>query len=194
MIELAIAQLGDVVDHPFQKIPVVGHHDQTAPEPAQPFLQPRGHFGIQMVGGLVQHQHVGRVDKGCRQRHSLALTARKGAHLLFIIGDAQLVEHGLGFIFIERPEVGREVEKHLLQHGGLVLHGRILRQVADLHVGVAGHRSLVGGKLAHQHLQKGGFSRAVDTDNAGFVTVVQIKVHVLQQPAVAKVDRKMFSR
>ena len=152
MIKLAKAQLGDVVDHPFQKISVVGHHDQAAPELPQPFFQPCGHLGVQMVGGLVQHQYVGRVDQCCRQRHTFALTARKGADLLLIIGDTQLVEHGFGLVFIERPKIGREVEKHLLQHGGLVLHGRILRQVADLHVGITGHRALVGGKLAHQHL------------------------------------------
>ena len=188
MIKLAKAQLGDVVDHTLQKISVVGHHDQAAPELPQPFFQPCGHLGVQMVGGLVQHQHVGRVDQCSRQRHTFALAARKGAHLLIIIGDAQLVEHGFGLKFIERPEVGRKVEKHLLQHSSFILHGRILRQVADLYVGIAGHRALVGGKLAHQHLQEGGFSRSVNTDDAGFVSVVQIKIHVLQQPAVAKVD------
>ena len=194
MVELAPAQLGDVVDHPFQKIAIVGHHDQPAPEPPQTILQPGGHFGVQMVGGLVQHQHIGRMDEGGCQGHPLALTARQGADLLVIIGDAQLVQHGLGLVLIELPELGRKVQEYLLQNGGLIVHGGVLGQKTHLHIGIAGYRALVGGQFSRKDLQKGGFSRSVDADDTGFVSVVQIKVHVLQQLAVAKVHGQMFSR
>ena len=84
------------------------------------------------------------------------------------------------------------VEKDLLQDGGFVLHHRVLGQDADLHVGVPGHMALVRLRSAGQDLQKGGFSGAVDADDAGFVPLVQVKIHVGQQLAAAEVDGDVF--
>ena len=88
VVQLAPAQFRDVVHHPLQKIAVVGHHHQPALEAAEPVLQPGGHLRVQMVGGLVQNQHIRRVDQGRRQGHPLPLSAGKGAHLLLIVRQA----------------------------------------------------------------------------------------------------------
>ena len=141
MVQLAPAQLRDVVHHPFQKIPVMSHHHQSALEAAEPVLQPRGHLRVQVVGRLVQHQHIRRVDQRRRQRHPLPLSAGEGPHLLLIVWQAQLVEHGLGLIFVQFPEFLGEMQEHLLQNGGVILHRGILLQQAHLHVGIPGNRS-----------------------------------------------------
>ena len=138
MIQLAPAQLRDVVHHPLQKIAVMGHHHQSALETAEPVLQPGSHLRVQMVGGLVQNQHICRVDQGRRQGHPLPLSAGEGAHLLLIVRQAQLVEHGLGLIFVQLPEFLGEMQEYLLQNGGVILHGGILLQQAYLHVGIPG--------------------------------------------------------
>ena len=78
----------------------MGHHNESTAETAQTILQPCCHFSIQMVGGLVQNQHVSGVDQCRRQRHALALTAGEGAHLLLMIRHAQLIQHGLGLVFV----------------------------------------------------------------------------------------------
>ena len=44
--------------HPLQKVPVVGDHNEAPPEPAEPVLQPGHHLAVQVVGGLVQDEHV----------------------------------------------------------------------------------------------------------------------------------------
>jgi hypothetical protein len=141
MVQLAPAQLRDVVHHPLQKIAVMGHHHQSALETAEPVLQPRGHFRVQMVGGFVQHQHIRRVDQRRRQRHPLPLSAGEGPHLLLIVRQAQLVEHGLGLIFVQLPEFLGEMQEYLLQNGGVILHGGILLQQAYLYIGIPGNRS-----------------------------------------------------
>ena len=141
MIQLAPAQLRDVVHHPLQKIAVMGHHHQPALEPAEPVLQPRGHLRVQVVGRLVQHQHIRRVDQRRRQRHPLPLSAGEGPHLLLIVRQAQLVEHGLGLIFVQFPEFLGEMQEYLLQNGGVILHGGILLQQAYLYIGISGDRS-----------------------------------------------------
>ena len=121
----------------------MGHHDEAPLEPAEPVLQPGHHLAVQVVGGLVQNQHVRRVDEGRRQGHPLPLAAGEGAHLLGEVRDAQPVQHGLGLVLVQRPELGGEVEEHLLQHGGGLLHHRVLGQQADLDVGVAGESARV---------------------------------------------------
>ena len=130
----------------------MGHHDEAALEPAEPVLQPGYHLAVQVVGGLVQNQHVRRVDEGRRQGHPLPLSAGEGAHLLGEIRDAQPVQHGLGLVLVQRPEFGGEVEEHLLQHGGVLVHHRVLGEEADLDVGVPGDGAAVRLRDAGEHL------------------------------------------
>ena len=141
VVQLAPAQFRDVVHHPLQKVAVMGHHHQPALEPAEPVLQPGSHLRVQMVGGLIQNQHIRRMNQRRRQRHPLPLSAGEGTHLLLIVRQAQLVEHGLGLIFIQLPEFLGEMQEYLLQNGGVILHGGILLQQAYLHVGIPGNRS-----------------------------------------------------
>ena len=170
----------------------MGDHDQATPEPAQPVLQPGYHLTVQMVGGLVQDQDVCRMDQSRGQSHPFALTAGEGADFLGEIRQAQAVEHGFGLVFVQLPKLGGEVEKYLLENGGVILHGRILGKNADLHIGIAGDRTGVGLRQSGQDLEEGGFSGAVDADDSGFITFVEIEVHIIQQLAAAEIDGKMF--
>mgnify|MGYP007110422094 CR=1 FL=1 len=95
-------------------------------------------------------------------------------------------------VFVQLPELGTVMEKHLLQHSGLVLHGRVLGQEAHLHVGIFRHAPSVRLRKARQDLQKRGLAGTVDADDAGLVPLVQIKVHIVQQLPAAEVDGEMF--
>ena len=88
------------------------------------------------------------------------------------VRQAQLVQHGLGLVLVQRPEFRREVQEHLLQHRGVIVHHRVLGQVADLHIGIPGDAALVRLCDAGQDLQKGGLAGAVDADDAGFVAFI----------------------
>ena len=166
MIELPPGELRDVVHHPLQKVAVVGHHDEPAPEAAEPVLQPGDHGGIQVVGGLVQDQHVRRVDKGRRQGQALTLPAGEGPHLPLKLRETQLRQHGFGLILVELPELRREAEEDLLQDRCVLPHLRVLGEEAHLHVGVPGDAALVRLDLPGEHPEESGLSGAVDADDA----------------------------
>ena len=192
MVELAPGKLRDVVHHPLQKVAVMGHHHQPALKPAEPVLQPHGHLRVQMVGGLVQNQHIRRVDEGRRQRHPLPLSAGERAHPLLVVRQAQLIEHGFCLVLVQLPEFLGKMQKYLLQNRGVILHGRILLQKAHLHIGVSGDCPGVGLQPPGQYLQKCGLSGAVDADDTNLVPLIQIKIHILQQLAAAEVNGKML--
>ena len=85
------------------------------------------------------------------------------------------------------------MEEDLFQNGSIVLHNRILGQVADLHVGISDNASCIGFQGPRQHLQEGGLAGAVDADDAHLVPFVEIEIYVRQQLPAAKIDGKMFS-
>ena len=166
----------------------MGDHDDAAPEGAQPLLQPGHHLAVQVVGGLVQDQNVRRMHQCGDQSHPLALTAGECPHPLVEVREPQLGQHGFCLVFAQLPELFGEMEEHLLEHRGGVLHNGILGQVADLDVGIAGDPPGVGLEDSRQHLQKGGLARAVDADDAGLFALLQIEIHIGEELPCAEID------
>ena len=190
--DVAVGELGDPVAHPLQKVSVVGDHNEAPGELPQPVLQPGHHLAVQVVGGLVQDEHVRRVEEDGGQGHPLPLAAGEGVHRLGEVGDPQPGEHGLGLVLQQGPGVRGEVVKDLLQHRGSLHHGGVLGQEAHLDVGVQGHRPLVGDLLPCQHPEEAALPRAVDADDADFIPLVEVEGDVLQQLLEAKVQRNVL--
>ena len=65
--------LGDVVE----EVAIVRDRDDGGWIGLQVLLEPRNRFGVEMVGGLVQQQHVGRGQQQAAQRHAAFLAARE---------------------------------------------------------------------------------------------------------------------
>ena len=86
------------------------------------------------------------------------------------------------------------MQEHLLQNGGVILHGGILFQKAHLHIGIPGDGPGIRFQLSGQDLQKGGLAGAVDADDAHLVPLIQVKIHVLQQLAAAEINGQMLRR
>ena len=89
--------------------------------------------------------------------------------VLFLQGGAH---QQLCLVFVQRPELLRKLEKHLLQHRGIVLHHRILGEETHLHIGIAGNASAVRLRGTGQNLQKGGLARTVDADDTGLIPFI----------------------
>ena len=145
------------VCHPFQKIPVVGHQQDSTGEALKIAFQPADHFRIQMVGGLIQEQQIRRMHQAGGQSHPLALPAGEGAHLLLQVRDAQPGEDFHGFVPGNLPGGGIQSRLHLLHDGILRVKGRILREVSQPHVGIVGYPAGIRRFLPGGQLQKGGF-------------------------------------
>ena len=97
-IHPAAANVKDAVEGTLQQVSVVGHHHQGAAEAHQTVFQPLGHVNVNMVGRLIQQQHITRSAKHPGQCHSHFLTAGKGSHLHRGICKAQLGKNGLRLI------------------------------------------------------------------------------------------------
>ena len=67
-------QFDDAVDALQQRAVVAGHHHAASPAPEQ-FGDRLPAIGIEVVGGLVQQQHVRRLDQQARQRHARPFAA-----------------------------------------------------------------------------------------------------------------------
>ena len=77
--QLATVQLDDAGGHVVQKGTVVGDGDDGALEIDQQALQPFDGIQVQMVGRLVEQQHVGLGHQRLGQCHALLGAARQGA-------------------------------------------------------------------------------------------------------------------
>ena len=53
----------------------MGDEDDAAGEVLEVMLQPSDAFGVEVVGGLVQQQHVGLGQKQAAERYAAAFTA-----------------------------------------------------------------------------------------------------------------------
>ena len=117
--------LGDLV----QEIAVVGDQDHAAGEGLQVVLQPGDALGVQVVGGLVQQQHVGLAEQQAGQSHAALLPAGELVHRPFGRGAAQGV-HGLLDAGVDVPQILRV---DLLLKGVHLLHQLVGVVLGHLH-------------------------------------------------------------
>ena len=166
----------------------MGDHDQAPGELPQVVLQPEDHVAVQVVGGLVEDEHIRRVEEDGGQGHPLPLAPGEGVHRLGKVRDPQAGEHGLGLVLQQGPGVRGEVVKDLLQHRGPRHHLRVLGEEAHLDVGVQGDRPLVGDLLPRQHPEEAALPRAVDADDADLVPLIEIEGDIVQQLLQAEIQ------
>ena len=69
-------EFDDASRDPIEKGAVMGDADHAAFEGDQKIFKPNNAVDVQVVGGLVQEEHIGRGDQGLGQRHALGLTTR----------------------------------------------------------------------------------------------------------------------
>ena len=113
-LRLAVFQLNDPIDHLVQEVPVVRDGENGAFEPGQILLQPFRGPEIQMVGGLVQQEHVGVLQNKTAQVHTGLFPAGEVGKLPLphfsrnIQAVADLIEGGLGVVPAAGLEGGRK--------------------------------------------------------------------------------------
>ena len=89
----AAIHLHDPAGHLIEHVAVVGDQHQGAAEALQIALQPLDAVGVEVVGGLIQQQHVGLGHQGGGQGQALAVAAGEFPHLALGVADAQPIEH-----------------------------------------------------------------------------------------------------
>ena len=94
--DLAVAeQRPDRVGDPLEEVPVVGDHDQGAGPAVEEVLEDVEGVDVEVVGGLVEQQHVGLVEQQHQQLEAAALAtgqvADPGGQL--VAGEAEPLQH-----------------------------------------------------------------------------------------------------
>ena len=85
----------DMRAQPVQEKPVVADDDRAAGEILDGGFQRLQGFHIQIVGRLVQQQHIAARAQQFRHMHAVALAARQQAHLLLLIGALEVEGPGI---------------------------------------------------------------------------------------------------
>ena len=82
----------------------MGDGDHGARVALEVMLQPRHAFGVEVVGGLVEQQHVGLFQQNLAQRHATLFTTRQLGHVGVARRQAQRV-HGHFDLVVEVPQI-----------------------------------------------------------------------------------------
>ena len=117
VLELVVLDLDDAVDDPVQKVAVVGNQDQGAAQLVEPLFQPGQPLDVEVVGGLVEQEHVRVLEEDLGQGGAVAPAAGELLHGPGAVGfaEAELGEHGVDAVLVV-PAVNLV---HALQEGGL---------------------------------------------------------------------------
>ena len=96
--QLGMVEMQDGFRHRVQELGVVGDQHHRAGIGRQPFLQPQHGVQVQVVGGFVQQQQLGRRHQRARQRQAHAPAAGVALHRLhpFLRLEAQAGQQLLG--------------------------------------------------------------------------------------------------
>ena len=81
------------------------HHQRPWPTHTQVLGQPADHLDIEMVGGLVEHQHVVPGQQHLGQRHPAAFTTGQPANARVQVDACQQVFDHVAGIGLGRPHV-----------------------------------------------------------------------------------------
>src|SRR5688572_25078752 len=176
---------GDAVEEPA----VMGDHHDAARELEQRVLERAQRLDVQVVGGLVEQQHVAALQQGLGQVQAAALAAGQRADQLLLVAalevEAADVGARLDLDLADRDDV--RAARHLLPDVLVALellaalvHVRDLHRVADVDL------ALVRLLLARDHLEQRGLARAVGADDADDGAGRDGDVEVVDQQAVAE--------
>jgi hypothetical protein len=185
----AAIEFDDARGHPVQEAAVVGDEHHAAAILQQQVFQPLDGIEVQVVGRLVQQQHVGPAHQRLRQRDALAVAAGQGADARLrvemkavqglvdpllpvpaVLGFDPPLEHvqvaaAVGVVVDQRNDLGqtgldRREHRRFGVQVGLLLHESRVQALLPLHVAVV--RPLEAGQDAQQR----GLAGAVASDEA----------------------------
>ena len=166
-----MANLQDLVGYLIKKITVMSNHDHNALKPVEVILQPGHHLIVQMVGRLVQDQHIGRIHKGAGKGNLFLLAAGKLLHQGVMLSDAKLVQN-IPCLTLGTPVLLPFTVRHIILHNGSLWKIRHLGQIGDPKPVLRNYLSLIGLFFPCNDLKQSTFSCSIDSDNTNLITIM----------------------
>ncbi|BDH56023.1 hypothetical protein MTP03_09620 [Tsukamurella sp. PLM1] len=170
----------DLVEDP----PVVGHHQQPAlvrgPAVLEMAGEPLDGLDVQVVGRLVEDQHVVLAREQLRQLHPAALPAGQLAESGVPRQVGEQAGEDVAYLRVARPDVLLGIADHRVAHGVLVVEQVGLGEHANPDAAPSGHAPGVGLAGACQHAEQAGLAVAVAADDADPVALVHAEGHRIE--------------
>ncbi len=167
----------------------MGDQQQGAVEVEQQLLEQLQGLDVQVVGRLVEHQHVGRLGEQLGQQQAVGLPARERLDRLAdpLRGEEEVLQvaHHVSVAAAHRDPVaalGHVVVDALL---GLEPAAQLV-EVGHLQLGPELHLALGGRELAQQDLEQGCLAGAVAADQTDAVAALDLQGEVADHRLVAE--------
>ena len=135
---------------------------------------------VQVVGGLVEHEHVVVADQQARKVHATALTARKLAHRALPGHIANETGEDLARTRTRRPLILGRVAHDGMMHGIGVDKLVLLAEQTDRGAAAMRHAAIVGLQRAGEHAQQRRLAVAVFTNNTNAVALAHAERHAIE--------------
>src|SRR6266481_2404644 len=176
---------GDAVEEPA----VVADDHGAAGEILQRLFESAQCIDVEIVGRLVEQQHVGAGFEHLRQMHAVALAARQRADLLLLVGALE-IERGA---IAARIDLALAKQDQLVARGDFLPHGllaveRVARlvDIAEMHAVADRDGALVRRLLLGDHPEQRGLAGAVGADHADNAARRQLERQIIDQKPVGK--------
>ena len=175
------AQLQHARGHVLQEVSVVTDDEHGAHALGEDAFEPEDAFHVEVVGGLVHEQHVGRGGQRASDGQPLLPAARQRVDCRPRVGEAGTAQG-------ERDAAGPLALAHLGQgEGDHLLDGDagredgVLRHVADTDVAAHGARAPIRRFQPRQDLEEGGFAGAIGTHQTDLVSLGEPERQILEE-------------
>ena len=162
----------------------MGYGDDNALELVQIVLQHRQRADVQVIGGLVQNEHIGRFHEQTQQIQPPLLSAGQTGNLrpLLLPVKQEPLQHGRGRDdAVLRPNVFGPLPHILDGLQPLIQRFIFLGKIGDLYCASKIHTAAIRRQIAGEHLQKRTFATAVSAHNADPVTFQENIGKVIKQ-------------
>ncbi len=149
---------------------------------------------VQMRGGLVHQEQVGRVQQEFHERQPALFTTAEHAHLLehVVAAEEEAAQHGADVL------LGHALRRvaGLVQHGALFIEhlDAILRVVTRLHVVPEQPLAGTGREHAGQELEQGALARTIGADQNDALIAFGLEVHPAIDGFVAVAEMHVLER
>ena len=187
-----MADLQNFIGNFVKKITVMRNHDHNAFKAVQIILQPGYHLVIQMVGRLIQNQHIRRVYQSSGQCDTLLLTTGKLFHRDIVFCNPQLVQNISGFTF-RAPVLLPFPISHIVLYNGTFWKIRHLRQISDTKTILGNHLSLISLLFPCNDFQQSTFSSSIDSNDSDFIPIMDSIGNIIKNLFISKDLAYMFN-
>ena len=135
---------------------------------------------VQVVGGLVEHEHVVVADQQAREVHAAALAARKLAHRALPGHIANEAGKDLARAGARGPLVLGRVAHDGMMHGVGIDKLVLLAEQADRGAAAMRHAAIVGLQRAREYAQQRRLAVAVFADDTNTVALAHAECHAIE--------------